>query len=306
MTNRNDEYDDEYFEPEVDGDADLEANDWAAEEPEPPVPVGTRRLAPREERSYEDYAPVEPPTAPVRRGYGCADVFTALFLLMTILIASMTILLIANPHTPLNPLPPPTNLIIFVPITETPLPTYTPSITFTPEPPTPTVPTPTASLTPSLTPSATPTATFTPVFSTGATDTADAALAATASPQFTRSPRPFTASLAYQQNATNDGCAWQSIAGSVVDTQGIPVKGLAVRITSADESIDEVHFSGEQPRFGESGFEIFLGTTPEVGQYTVRLLGRTGQVVSEDLLVVTRDTCEENVLVISFAQNHGY
>jgi hypothetical protein len=131
-------------------------------------------------------------------------------------------------------------------------------------------------------------------------------LAATLTPLFTRSPRPFTASIAYQQNSTADGCSWQSIAGTVVDTQGIPIKGLAIRITSADESIDEVHFSGEQPRFGESGFEVFLGTTPTVGQFTVRLLGRTGQVVSEDLLVETRDSCEENVAVISFAQNHGY
>ena len=269
------------------------------EEAHTPASIGTRRRPPQQD--YDD----EQSDAPLpRRGYGCADVITALFLLATIFVVSITVLLLSNPHTPFNPLPPPTPVEIFVYVTETPLPTLTPSMTFTPEPPTPTQPTPTPSLTPTETPTPTPTVTETPVF--GGDVATIAAPAIEPSLQFTRSPFAFTASIAYQKNTTNEACDWASIAGATFDLQGNPLPGLALRVTSADSSVDEVQYSGKEKRFGDSGFEVYLADKPQVNNFTVQLLGRTGQPISELLNITTHDTCEENVLFITFQQNHGY
>lgn len=281
---------------------DYDNDDFEQEEDaESSIPIGTRRRPPQQ--AYEDEA-YDDPQMP-RRGYGCADVITALFLLGTIFVVSITVLLLSNPHTPFNPFPPPTAVELIVYITETPLPTLTPSMTFTPEPPTPTQPTPTPTTTPTETPTPTATITDTPVFG-GAipTDTSSPIIEAT--PQFTRSPFPFTASIAYQPNATAEGCDWQSIAGVTFDLQGKPLPGLALRITSADNQIDEVQYSGKEKRFGDSGFEVYIGNKAQVNNFTVQLLGRTGQPISELLTVTTHDTCNENVLFITFQQNHSY
>lgn len=106
------------------------------------VPSSTRRRA--------SVQPIPLPTAP-RRGYGCADVITAIFLLLSILTISLTILLIANPRSPLNPFPPGTSVVIY--ITTTPLPTYTRTPTATPLPPTVTL-IPTSTTTRTITPHA--------------------------------------------------------------------------------------------------------------------------------------------------------
>jgi hypothetical protein len=280
---------------------------------ETPIPMGTRRRAPRGQNApipYAEELAETAPAAPARRGYGCADVLTALFLLLTVLVISLTILLISNPYSPFNPLPPRFGTIeVPVYVSATPLPTWTPSITPTPEPPTPTVPSPTPSLTPTLTPSLTPTATFTPVFgnTNGAAEgTPSAATPEQPQAQFTRSLFPFTAAVNYQQNVTAEGCNWHSIAGAIFDLQGKPLPGLALRITSQDLSIDEYHYSGQQKRFGESGFEAYLGAAPKATRYIVQLLGRTSQPISDSISVTTRTSCEQNVVFITFQQNHSF
>src|SRR5258708_29073029 len=102
-----------------------------------PVPMRTRRVA-----------PPPPPPIPAGRGYGCADVITAFFLLATVAVALITVLLLANPNSALNPFPPPTLPSVMVIATDPP--TYTPTNTF---PPLPASPTPLPSLT--FTPTAT-------------------------------------------------------------------------------------------------------------------------------------------------------
>src|SRR5712692_9685563 len=124
--------------------------------------TGTRRRAstaprPPARAQYDTVADLEP-----ERGYGCADVITAIFLLGSITVCALTVLLIANPRSPLNPLPPPGPLVLLV--LPSPAPTDTPTMTFTPLPASPT-PLDTATFTPTITPTptGTPTATQTPV-----------------------------------------------------------------------------------------------------------------------------------------------
>jgi len=293
--------------------ADLDEDDYAADEDEeayadaqtaPPPPVGTRRRPVRQ--------PAYPVTPPPGRGYGCADVITAIFLLLTVLSVSITILLIANPRSPLNPLPYPTFPPVLV--LASPIPTDTPTHTPTPEPPTPTpLATSTSTPTATNTATATPTITNTPVVggaSAAAASPTQGLAAVTARPtlpQYTQSPFAFTTKpIRYQANTTKEGCEWMSIAGTVVDLEGKPIKGIAIRVSGSNGNIDEVHYSGTENRFGDSGFEVFLGPKPREDQYKVQVLGRTGAPISDTITVDTRSSCNENVAVIGFVQNHAY
>lgn len=254
---------------------------------------------------------------PLPSGYGCADVITAFFILLSVGVVALTILLIANPYAPINPFPPPTPLALLV--LATPEPTLTPSATFTPEPPT--IPPPTEPPTPTPSETPIPTATETPTPTITPTPVVGGIVAITAAPTLpqaplptgggTRSPYPFSLhAIRYQAHDGSEGCQWQSLAGLVLNMQGQPRTreegSLTVRITSADGNIDEFHYTGEQPKFGPSGFEAFLGTRPRVGDYTVQLLGITGVPISEKVTVQARNTCEENVVIVEFIQNYIY
>ncbi|MCS6871038.1 MAG: hypothetical protein NZ571_06230 [Anaerolineae bacterium] len=285
----------------VPSDEPVSAYDLPAE----PIAPRTRRKPPSAMPKYADELP---------SSYGCADVITAFFILLSVGVMALTVLLIANPYAPINPFPPPTPLALLV--LATPEPTLTPSATFTPEPPTiPPPPTQTPTETPSPTATETPTSTITPtpvvggVVTLAPTATLSEALPATRSG--TRSPYPFSLhAIRYQAHDGSEGCRWQSLAGLVLNMQGQPRTreegSLTVRITSADGNIDEFHYTGEQPKFGPSGFEAFLGTTPRVGDYTVQLLGITGVPISEKVTVQARSGCDENVVVVEFIQNYIY
>jgi hypothetical protein len=295
--------------PGVEEAADQPAGEAAVESPSADdinyadvQPASTRR------RRRRTIPPPQQPQLSSGRGYACADVITAIFLLLTVLVASATILLIANPRSPINPFPAPT--FPAVSVLASPLPTETATDTFTPEPSTPTpLPSPTPTGTPLPTATATPTATQTPVVGGGGTapmQTQTESVAVTL-PQYTLSPFPFTAKpLKYTANTTRDGCQWQSIAGTVVDLAGKPIKGLAIRVAGSGGNIDEVHYSGTAPNFGESGFEVFLGAIPREDQYTIQLLGRTGAPISDTINITTHVSCDENVVIVNFVQNHPY
>ncbi len=279
-------------------DADREEEEIDEEEPYIP-PVGTRRRRPSVPGEPREFAP------PTGRGYACADVITAIFLLLTVLSVSATILLLANPRSPLNPFPAPTYPPILV--LASPLPTDTPTLTFTPEPATPTVATPTPSPSPTLTPTATPTVTNTPLVAGVVAPTVTVTAQAVTQPQYTLSPFPFTVKpIRYVANTTPEGCDWQSIAGTVSDLSNQPIKGLAVRVSGSNGNVDEIDYSGTKPRFGESGFEIFLGVKPREDQYTIQLLGRTGAPISDAISIETKASCDQNVVIVNFVQNHAY
>lgn len=299
-------------EPEPDAAQD-EAQAPARRSPDRQVRVsGTRRRPPTSaprpptQARYDTVEDLEP-----ERGYGCADVITAIFLLGSITVCALTVLLIANPHSPLNPLPPPPPLVLMV--LPTPAPTDTPTQTFTPLPASPT-PLDTATFTPTATPSptGTPTPSDTPVVGNLPRPSVTAAPAATdTGSKFTPSPFAFTVRpVRYTSHTGKEGCNWQSIAGSIVDMSGKPIKGLAVHITGSGGNVDEVHYSGNftdtAGRFGDGGFEAFLGGIARDDTYTLQLLGPTGSPISDLVTVQTKSDCKQNVTVVNFVQNHAY
>ncbi|HRE46763.1 MAG TPA: hypothetical protein PLD47_03490 [Aggregatilineales bacterium] len=283
----------------------------------PDVPVAPlpsrRRRRPAPDVAAPEYAEY---SAPVRRGGGCADMITAIFLLLTVGVIAYTILLIANPRSPLNPLPVATYPPILVLATFPP--TLTPTASFTPEPPTPTIPTATPTETPTIPPTATPTVTNTPVVGGGATDeppatesSATLALPPTVTPRFTPAPFPFTVgAIRYQPHSGTEACRWQSIAGVILNLDGQPFnvgsKPLAVRITSVQPRIDTIEVVGKTATLGDGSFNTFVNPIPIVEDYTVQLIGSTGAPISDKVSVQTRSGCDENVTVIEFQQNQPY
>ncbi|MCB9453743.1 MAG: hypothetical protein H6672_20120 [Anaerolineaceae bacterium] len=190
-----------------------------------------------------------------------------LFAVATVALLAVYIIIAVDPYTPLNPLPPFTPFPII--------------ITTTPLPPTAT-----------LFPTAGPTATFTPL-----------------PPDQLQRDLPFPFQMAasgiiYVPNAGEKGCNWLSIAGSVTDTAGQPVAGLGVRVQG--NGLDETVGTGGALNYGPGGFEMPLGEAPGIGTYTVQLLSIQGAPLSEVYTVATRDTCDQNVAIISFVQVRGY
>jgi hypothetical protein len=167
--------------------------------------------------------------------------------------------------------------------TNTRRPTAEPSITPTFPPPTPT-PTPTN----------TPTATPTPGPSPTATNTRSAY-------QFTRAP----ISPQHIQNFANAaGCNWLGIAGNVFDTEGNPVSAGSYRVHVWGSGIDERPPVGGAPAYGPSGWEQFLFDAPTIRDYNVQLETAAGTAVSEVYSVQSRASCNSNLILFDFVQNH--
>jgi len=255
------------------------------------------------------------------RSSGIYDLVTVLFVVLTVAVLGLVVLIMSNPNTPLNPLEPPTLPPLVMPptltLTMTPTATDTPTAT-----PTETL-TPTATYTPSITP--TPTSTQTPTPSatqvlSGSSGQVPATQPSTnlddgsgtgipgSSTSFTvptQSPFPFTADeVRYEANPGEAGCQWLSIAGQVIGLDGEPLPGLAVEING--ENFHQVAFSGSASRMGTAGFEFNLGAAPRTETYTLRLLGATGGPISDSIYVETGNTCQRNVAVVEFIQNHAY
>lgn len=173
--------------------------------------------------------------------------------------------------------------------TNTRSPTLTPSVTLTFPPPTPT---PTPTRTPTPTP--TPTETYTP----GPPPT----------PTVTQSPYPFTKSddsPLYVRNFANDaGCNWLGLAGEVLDLNRSPVAAGSYRVHVWDSGIEARLTVGSAPAYGPSGWEQFVLDAPAVRDYNVQLESPNGTPVSEVYHVQTRASCNQNLLLFHFVQNH--
>lgn len=254
------------------------------------------------------------------------DIITVLFVVLTVGVLAVIVLILNDPNTSLNPLPPPT----VPPIVN--LPTLTPSATAT-NTATPThtpTHTPTATTTGTATATSTPTHTATPTITptqvlAGASPQEPAsgspatlaplddgsgnaiASAATVTPftVATRSPFPFTADpVYYEPNPGEQGCQWLSIAGTVTGLVGEPLTGLAIQVEG--EGFRQVQFSGSATRWGDSGFEFTIGAAPRTATFTIQVKSQTGGLLSDVIEVQTGNTCNTNIAIVDFVQNHSY
>lgn len=238
-----------------------------------------------------------------------------------------TFLIISNPDVPFNPLPlstlPPVLEFPTVTLTPSITPTFTPSMTFTPSvtplPPTPSH-TPTVTLTPTLTPS--PTLSPTPVVPGLPTNTPNPAtpiteeglpaqpgiiiptsplIPVTVDPNV---PFPFGAFDPTYRAAAS--CDTLIIAGSVIDLFGQPLIDTNLAVELAGEQFLEVRFSGSATEYSPSGFEFVVGSAPQRRSFSLRLLGTSGEALSDYIFVTTGETCQQNILYLEFIQNRDF
>lgn len=252
---------------------------------------------------FSDYEPDQPAmleeereVSPRRRQRGPGGIFTLIsiiFGLATVAVIIWTVLVVTDPTAAYNPFPPPTpqpTATLFTigagPQQATLPATYTPSPTVTPGP--------TATRRATPTPTSSPAATATGITQQpGATNTI--------------AVFPFTLqdeSVSYVPNRNGESCAWSSIAGQVFGLNGGPLPGLPIQVTG--EGFQQIAFSGSEERFGASGYEVFLGTTPAEAEYVVQLLNTTGMPLSEPIVVRTLSSCDHNVAIVNFVQNHEF
>ena len=250
---------------------------------------------------FGDYEPERPATLeeekprPPRRkkpsgGGGPYRFLAALFLIGTLAIIVFLGIVIQNPDSPINPFP-----------RKTPLPTPTliqlnggSSLPITPPV------TPSAVRLPTTVPQVTLTASQAAQASpTGFTPLPGGTLAATVLPFELQND-------AVTYRAHPDGCKGLWLIGQVFDINGGPVRGLPVQVTSGGVFQGAVVFTGTAPRWGDSGYELELNSTPVEDQFVVQLLFTTGQPLSEPVVVKTLASCAQNVAVVNFIQNHPF
>lgn len=104
----------------------------------------------------------------------------------------------------------------------------------------------------------------------------------------------------YVSNQNGRDCNWASIGGSVNSPTGDPLPGYGVKVSG--DSVSATVYSGTNGTFGEGGFELNLGGAPMFANFKVQLVTTAGAPLSEELIVTTRDDCNENVAIVNFVQ----
>lgn len=90
------------------------------------------------------------------------------------------------------------------------------------------------------------------------------------------------------------------IGGQVIGITGEPLINYPVEV--AGDQFLEVQFSGSAPSYGASGFEINVGNRPRQATFSIRLLGPTGDPLSDYILLETGADCDSNLTVIELRQ----
>lgn len=253
----------------------------------------------------DDYEPEQPatleedrpekPHRPRRKTPGWVyDAIALFFVAATIGVCLLTALLIRNPTLPINPLPPatpqptPTLFVLEEAVAQSAATQEAGPATIAP------------AASPTPTPTETPAPTSTPPIRPTATGGA-------LLPDSTNTPAayPFTLqdeTLTYVAHQGTEGCSYMAIAGQVFDVNGSPLLMIPV-VVEGDELFSAISFSGEAPRYGPSGYEVFINDTPYVAEFRVRLIAETGIPLSEDVIVRTSDSCQRNVAIVNFIAN---
>lgn len=269
----------------------------------------------------DEYAPPKPtPTKKPRAAAGAkpkptrapanpliVNLFTGVLGLLTVGAVAFGVWAWQNPYHPSNPLalPTPFPLIVtatFLPPTETAVPV---TATFTPLPisglsAADENPTPLGAGLPLLS-----NAQVTPTLPGGALIVGDALITPTPPPAALY-PFELDGEPLYIANGNGRECNWASVAGIVLDLDGLAIDGLAVQLTDLENGELVTVFTGSTLTFGEGGFELPLGNAPLENAYEVQLSTAAGVPLSAPVMAVTSTRCTQNVVLLNFKQVRPY
>jgi hypothetical protein len=188
-------------------------------------------------------------------------------------------------------------------ITRTPFPsTFTP--TFTPTATDTRTPTPTLTVEASPTITPTPTITTTVLPSETPTET-PTATATFGTPPTSPPPFPFgNQAVQFMANTTNAaGCAWQGIAGQVLDLAGQSyLTQLVVEVSGGGLPATLTAQTATNTLYGASGFEIQVANGINTATYFVQLKSRAGTNIGAPVQITFPGTCEGNLALVNFNQ----
>lgn len=234
-------------------------------------------------------------TQPTRIGRGDAvwNVLTMGAGLMTLAMMGWFGWVFMNPHTLVNPFPPPTvpvsqAFVALTPTEEPAPPTETPTLV----PPTPTL---TATALPAtaekllnVLPTATETSEARPNYSFG----------------LKSDPVAIDASILYPDR----DCTWVGVGGQVLDLQGRPVTGISVQFGGSLDGkvVDLMGLTGTVLKYGEAGFEFTItdsqGPLASTHNFWIRLVDQQKLPLSDKVYFDTYGNCGRNLTVINFKQ----
>lgn len=238
-----------------------------------------------------------------------------LFVVLTVFVVVFVLLKLASPPPEDDTIvfPSPTRFVSPTPsATNTLTPTLTRTATLTST--NTLTPTTTPSITPSITPSLTITVTLGPTETPSNTPTPS--ISPTPSPTATPtgpSPTPtptdspylfnINGQIAFQQNTGNvAGCAWQGVAGRVVDITGVSMT-QQYRIKVFATGFERLTTTGSNSYYdATSGWEVQVSNQINAQTYYVRLETLAGTPISPDIQVTFPQDCAQNVAIITFAQ----
>jgi hypothetical protein len=225
------------------------------------------------------------------------NVLTGVMLLGTLCLVGVFASLLTDPHSQLNPFPPPTATPTPIPLTSTPLSlaaTWTPTVTI--EPTITNTPRPTFTLEPSATlfTLASPTSALTPT--------------KTAKPTGV----PYTAKIEYYDSTTfrpDTSCDVMLVAGQTLDSGNNPVTGLIITLGGSVPgkvfNPPLTTLAGIAKDYGPSGFEFNPGIAPVASNNSlwVQLSVQGGAALSNQIFLTTFKDCKKNNLIyIRFQQ----
>ncbi len=95
-----------------------------------------------------------------------------------------------------------------------------------------------------------------------------------------------------------------AVGGTVLDINGAPVSNGQYQVHVWDSGIDARVPVGGAPAYGPSGFEQFLFDAPRIQDHNIQLETTNGTAVSQVYRIQTRASCNQNLVLIGFVQNH--
>jgi hypothetical protein len=157
----------------------------------------------------------------------------------------------------------------------------------------------------------TETPTLFPTFTLEPSPTLFSLVPPTDTPVPTKTPKaPFSAIVdPYASTITHpdEGCNWQGIGGTVVDSNNADILRMTIRLVGIynGKSKNELTVSGIAPAYGKSGYEFFLGTVPinSKGELTLQLLDQAGLPLSDPIEIDLSKDCDKNLVLVRFKKN---
>jgi hypothetical protein len=220
-------------------------------------------------------------------------------LILTLCLGGYFMSLFSNPHSRLNPFPPPTRIPTLPPATATPLglpPTWTPTPT----------------IQPTVTPTPRPSITVVPTSTTFVLPSSTSRVTATKTPKggATAKPTgaPYVATITPYESTVfraDTSCSWAGVAGQVYDKNNNPMIGLQVKLGGFwnNKTVDLTMLSGiSSAYYGPSGFEFYLGDQPLASTKLlwIQLFDQTGAPLSDQIYFDTYADCKKNLIFVRF------